>query len=502
MTRKILAVLFNLITLIGGHFLNSRWDRAIFLLGLLTLWGGGCYGYLVFALSDLTGPEVVYNLSIQVWQIFVYGVLVIWGLSLLLTLYDIRRQSDEVAGSLSGYFGAAVLSIVTMLLIGGAIIWGLVGTSDWESASDRSFSYYNFSEYLNFGGSTGNTGRYPIVPEGPATINGAITFNGEPVEGMTVELSLNDKYRSKKLLTGKDGRFSVSVAEGEWEVNTVQVTGWPDKPEGDFKLISGYEPRLVSLKYSEHANFRDAGLKAMASVDNQQLAMNFEIRPAIKINWPPEIAHRDREKEKNTASVRDDVIQWQPYAGAEKYVVKLFSIEGHGSSSSYHGVGDHVVTEPHLPLATLKTVPSDGEEKEYSVDVFAFDADGTLLSKADVGLGGSSFVLTDGNKLPEYSFASTFDINLSSGELKAHEENKKRIDAAKVLIDEGMLAEAEQLINKLQGPSQPGQKELAQGYLAAKQGNCELAKTLIDKARNEAGTTCVPERFKALCANK
>ena len=167
MTRKIIAAILTLLTLIGGHFVNRRWDRAIFILGLLTLWGGAVYLYLISLFTDPSDLDSAMEQSITTWKVFAYGVLVIWAWSFVLTVADARKQPGEVSSSISGYFGAVVLSLTIMFSL---VFIGLaaVATSEFidagggsEGFSTSSFRF--FHETLYFGGGSGRPAPYTIA---------------------------------------------------------------------------------------------------------------------------------------------------------------------------------------------------------------------------------------------------------------------------------------------------------------------------------------------------
>ena len=502
MIRNILAVLLNLITFIGGHFLIRRWDRAVFILGLLILLGGACFTYLSVSFEGVIDADDALNRSLRVWQIFMYGALSIWLLSLLLTLFDLRKDSERVIGGVAGYFGAFVLSLMT-LVMGLSIAWSLLATNDqfnFSSASEANKSY--FHENITFGIISGSMREYGEPPVGEATITGMVSFNNQPVEGVTVRLGLNDQYRTKKLISGKDGRFTAYVQAGDWKINRVEVDGWRDRPEGDFIVLSGHEPRLIGSDYNEHKNMEMQGLPVIAAADNKALALELVIKPKLSMEWPPIVRYQDRNKIKTNATLENNSIAWQPYEGASKYVVRISRVEPEGNTTSYHNIGDYLVTTSTFPLTELMSVKGSGEQKEYSVQLYAFDEQGDLLSESDTKYGGASFVLTDGNELVKKQTQADIRSRKSREQVQEYVENKKRLDAVKILIDEDLLDEAEALMAKMTSTKLGVSMDITQGYLAAKRGNCTLANSLFEKAKATSGKACVPVRYQAICVGK
>lgn len=502
MTRNIFAVLLNLTTLIGGHFVNRRWDRAVFILGLLLLSGAAYFAYLSISFEQVTDSEDALNRAVFAWQTFVYTAIAVWALSLILTVYDIRHRSEQCIGGIAGNLGAIVLSFM-MFLVSAVIAWNALVATDVVSLSgSREFNKTYFSEYLSFGMTSGYMGDNDEPPVGEAQITGKVTYNNQPVEGVSVKLGLNDKYQTKRLFSGKDGRFSIKVPAGDWTINLVEIGGWRDRPEGDFMVLSGHEPMLTGSEYNEHANMSMQGLPVIASTDNEALALELVIKPKVSIEWPPLVSYRDRDKEKNEASVQDSQIAWQPYEGASQYVVRVSRMEKDGDSTIYHKMGDYLLTETRLPLAAINTVKGTGENKEYTVEVYAFDAQGALLSASDTKYGGASFVLTDGNEIVKKPTEADMRHDIHKEKLQKFLDNKKRLDAVELLIDEDLLDEADKLMAKVVDSERIARKGILQGYLAAKRGNCELANKLFDEVRDKEGKSCIPVRYQSLCVEK
>ena len=502
MIRNTISLFLTIFTIIGGHFVNHRWDRAIFILGLLILLGGSCFGYLSISFEPITDSDAALNLSKKIWKIFTYGSLSIWILSLILNIYDIRQQSERVVGGFSGYFGATALSILTML-IGLSIAWNILDLNKLKNSSSAgtysSYSQSSFHDYLSFGGRRRPQSEFTEAPDGTAKINGRIQYLGEPVEGMKFELVINDEFETKQLVSDSAGYFSVNLPEGDWVINSVRVSNWPGKPKGQFNVVSGHEPVLEGGSYSKYSTFRMNGLKVVASNDDTTLALDLKIKPKLEVVWPPYASRYDPSVKGTEATLKNGIIEWKPYEGATQYVVEFSSITREGNGTSSRPVIDVKVTDTTLALSRLKTVPHTGEGKEYGVEVFAFDENGTFLSMADTGGSGGAFVLTDGNALVEKSVISILGTDASIERMQEHRVNQKRIDAAKVLVDEDMLNEAAQLITKIEGESRSGQKELVEGFLAAKQGNCKKATELFEIARAKVGKTCIPQRYLKLC---
>ena len=503
MLRKMLSVVLTLLTIIGGHFINRRWDRAIFILGLLILWGVLCYGYLIFNFNSFTDPEDLLSFYKTIWKVFMYGAFFIWALSLLLNIYDIRQSKGNVIGGIGGNLGATVVSVMAMVIAISLILGVLSNNLHWRTKMSGSLSSYNisyFSEYLGFGGRFRPQDELLDLPDGKARINGVIKYESKPVAGVTFRFVINDKYTSKKIVSDSEGHFSFSLPEGEWFINSIEIGGWPDRPEGRYSVLSGYEPVLKGDSYDKYIFMGKDGLKVKATINNTERAFDFTIKPNIEIVWPPEIPYYDRKTKSNNASLEKDSIEWKPVKAATQYLVKLSKITRSSDSSvSSSSIIDYKVTKPKLALSELKSMPGSAGNSEYGVEVYAFDKNGKLLSMADTGISENTFVLTDGNELVKDSIVSMLGEDVSNQNIQQLIDNQKRFDAARTLVDEDLVIEAEKLLTKVKGKSRPGEKELILGLVAAKKGDCDGANLLFEEAKSQSGRSCVPQKYLDLC---
>ena len=497
--QRLPAVLLSALTGVGGHFLNQRWDRALLFFAL--------FGILMFL-----GYAVLF-LSLQlnlpggwVFAASVLGTGLAWLASLIVTWRDSSPQ--RLAPPLHWTFSAQLGAVLASLLVTGMLVYALV-QSPLSLFAAKSFLTVEindgvrdhgpqrrgkrFSQYLALGGLSSSPDALPAPPAGAGILAGKFVYDGKPAAGVTLTLSLNGKYRASGLSTDAQGRFTLKLAPGEWTINHVQTESWGERPDdGEFILLSGAEGRLRDNDYDRHAAWRSEGLKVTVSETPPAEPLTFNIRRRVALQWP------GKEDKRVEATHKAGTIRWQAYPQATDYVVRIARVERVDRSTSYFPVAvRRVRARTELALTDVRAVPGAASGQEYQVTVAAFAADGSFLSETDAHTDSQSFTLTDVKMLADDSLASV-SSGLQLGEVM---QNRKRLDAVQVLIEEGLLAEAEKALVTVRGATAPGNKEALTGYLRARQGRCAEATKLFDQAVAAAGKTCVPESWRA-CAHR
>lgn len=508
MKRTLLALGLSALTLVGGHFFNRRWDRAVLLFVTLVLWGVGVYVAVTVRMTNVVGAgsgQELSDITSFHWRIFLYGILALWVASLVVTFLDARRSAALASSrwTVSGVIGAVGLSIVTfvLLLIPAPFLlftaFNYVDTVSPEpGSSSTSISYRDrhFSNYVYFGRGSGIARDPGKPPSGDGYLRGQFTYEGKPASGVSLGLTLNGKYETERVTTDENGVFTVRLPSGEWVVNRVITHEWAERPQEEkFMIVSGTEPKLVGGRYNEHYWLEREGIKITASNRAGEPQMNFTISKRVALTWP-------RADEKPTpATHKEGVIAWESYPGAETYLLRITELKREGRTTSFHPVTAKPIKEStRFALANIAAVPGD-EEKEYQASVLAFSKDGTFLSESSERFDELTFVLTDKQQLvrdEERAFASG---NLTTEEFQQIRDNNRRIEAMEVLMKDGLLDEAEKVLGKIEGKVDPGKQAAIAGYLMAKRGRCDEAKRLFAKARSEGGSNCVPSYYWAAC---
>jgi hypothetical protein len=508
--KSLLSILASLLTGFGGHFINRRWDRVMFFFLLLVLWLAGTWGFRVWEVTrgDADGGVSLGGQFVSHTDWLLAGLGVIWLCSVLVTAIDALRGREDLRApwTLSGGIGALGISLISVVLFlyYGWYAWGVYlsesgGWADERVSIVRQGSNDYFSEWIYFAYGIDDRGKFPAPPAGDGYLTGRFLYHDAPAEGVRFTMVLNGEYETAPLTTDAEGRFQVRVPPGEWYVTLIKTERWRHKPKGtdDFLVLTGEEPRLSAGSYSRHAFRRDnKGKAVMATAEPASASLTLVIRDHVRVTWP---ASDDGPL---VADAETSVIEWDSYRDATEYLVKLSRVERREMGASYHPVASRQVSgTTSLPLSTFKTAPGDQAAQEYQVEVYAFDADGRLLSESRSFGTEASFELGAGLEIVDESsldFAGDVE-SLSLEKVRAMRKNQDRIDAAALLIDEGLLDSADTLLQRVQGDSAPGRFEAVQGYLAAQRGDCALANEWFDKALGSAGQSCVPERYRHGC---
>jgi hypothetical protein len=508
MKRIVIALALSALSLVGGHFFNRRWDRAVLFFVALLILGIATWVLMTVGMNAATkssDAKAVLETMSSYWAAFGDGVLILWLASLGLSYHDARRPDDtmQYRWSKSGMAAAVGLSLICGVFLfimavafSGTNPTNLRTTRTFERTSTSSFRHsdlHNFSHFLYFGRGSDPSSQLTKPPAGDGYLRGRFVYAGKPVEGITLQLALNDKYETDVITTDADGVFTVRVPPGEWHVNRVMTQGWKGKPEqGDFLIVTGREPKLGNGKYDSYFWINEQPIKI--AVENTPAApqMNFEIRDQVKLVWPP------LDRKSVPGNVSNDVISWTAYPEAHEYQINVSNVKREGNTTSYHEVTTRRLKGiTQFPLSKLESVANKEGEKEYQVSVWAFAKDGSFLSSSE-RFRDSVFVLKD-KELVRDEERNLISGPLDAEKLEALRSNNKRIDAIEVLLKDGLLDEAGRLLGKIQGFTDPGKKKAITGYLLAKQGKCKEANRLFTEALSEASTTCVPEYYRAKC---
>lgn len=121
MIQKILA---SILTGIGGHYLNKRWDKALLFMFLLILGWVSASVYVYFSFQNMAGsPEEMGNLAQSASQksaiISLTIIAFVWLVSNIVTIIDSRNniQPNMHTWSKSGIMVAVLSSLLSLFLI-------------------------------------------------------------------------------------------------------------------------------------------------------------------------------------------------------------------------------------------------------------------------------------------------------------------------------------------------------------------------------------------------
>jgi hypothetical protein len=326
-------------------------------------------------------------------------------------------------------------------------------------------------------------------------------YQNKPAEGVRMQIVLNSKYKAKNIVTDANGLFSVNLPVGDWKINSIQTEGWSNKPDdGDFTMYYGGEDKLRGNRFDRHTMFRQDGYKAAVDENSEKNHLTVTIKKDIDLVWPDDsVLGVD-------ASITD-AIRWEPYPSAQKYFVEIQSLKREGTTTHFNQITSKVIdSDTVLPLSSLKYIKTSAKEKqEYSVEIFAFAEDGTLLGEFSETFRGGTFKLADGHILVEdklqkfFDAASNEDPEVFQKRMETISLDRRRADAVVVLVDDNMISEAGRLVELINSEYAKGRKEVLSGYILALEGKCNESKRMFDKALSINPEVCIPDKYRAVC---
>jgi hypothetical protein len=488
--------LLSAITLFGGHFINRRFDRialigTLLVVAVISSIGGVC------ALLTIGGAKF-HSAATWASRLPLILVVAVAFLSAVLTFRDARQPPGPLTTMIRvtrlplTLFGTLVLA--TIFIVAG------ISPTTWSYLQTESTVPTAGHLYFGSGSDPVAVGYAPAPPDGPHPLRGRITLDKAGLEGVRISLMLNGIYNAI-LHSDSRGEFEVSLPAGKWRINEITVSDWDDRPKDrDLILFSPHEPLKDPGLYSRF-NFQLAnGLEVSLPVASNAIPVALEFRDALPMIWPPRPGpgdHTDHlgvpETELSTAA-----IVWQPVKGASEYEVQISHLGGGDTITYPMLILTRRVSGLTLPLASLPTRSATALAKQYSVRVFAFDAEGRLLTESSLESNDRMFRLTGATRLGREQQYVGFrgPPQVISAE---YESNEVQLGLALNLMDVKRFDEARRVLDKVTKDAPPGRASALRGRLAALQGDCGTAIKLFDKADAERGGECVSSEDRKLC---
>jgi hypothetical protein len=499
--------LISAITLVGGHFLNRRLDRVVLVGALLVVvvvaFIGVPYGLFFIGKSEFNFITWALRLPL-----ILVGALAL--LSAGLTFRDARHPLGAPLTSTMRLTGAA-LSLVGVLLVGAVFLVSAMRFTPAPEAETRldtdvpNAAYRPFHGYIYFGGEpVTDYFDLPAPPTGPERLRGRITLERTGAEGVELYLILNGKYKVEHLISDSRGVFEVRLPAGNWRINSIAVSEWHRRP-GDRNLVlfSGHEPTKGAGQYTRNSLFMGDGLEVSLPGTSNVIPVELELRDTLSLTWPPRsdsIGIRAGHGSVPDADFSAAAIAWQPVKGASEYEVQIAQVTHEGTTTRFSPILMRRLPGLTLPLASLpQGSASSAPAAEYSVHVYAFDAEGKLLTENSTDLDDRMFKLAGSTRLGKeqpYSFGRPTPEVISA----EYETNDLRLSLAAKLLDQKQFDEARRQLDQVTKDAPRGRASALRGRLAALQGDCVTATRLFDKADVEGGAGCAPNEDRRLCA--
>ncbi len=508
--RVIKALIFSAFTLVGGHFVNRRWDRALLFFTLALAWSAGVYPFYISVMSQFWfdgSPESMANGMDIASRILGLGLALLWLVSLVVTGIDARKPRVEfirhwtasgVVGAFLAIVGMAGLGTFQLLSTGSSqyVKVSDVEVSEPVTSSDRTwrFSSHNFYHSAGFGGFDHQAASHPAPPTGEGVLRISFSYGGEPASGVRFTMRLGGIFETAQLTTNADGYADIPLPPGTWEVNAINTEGW-DSPHSneDIVLVTGHEAAYSEGDYRSRSWFNETGVSVTVGIGDALGTIHVDLKPQIALIWPEQV------DKPVSGEIVEQRIQWAPQEGIDRYLVKLTRMERNGSSISFHHVASRVVVgESQLDLMALEHVASGGSKEEYQVEVFGFDSEGRFINSTEGSYRTASFTLTD-TVLVGDKERSRMTGSLSSANFARYRKDKQRLEAVELLIEDGMLDAAEALLKRVESGSRPELQKALLGYLLAKRGDCAGAERLFSEVGGDEECRCKVEIFREVC---
>lgn len=515
--RKVLSSLFSLFTVVGGHFFNRRLDLGLLFFTLLLL---------LVILSWYGFPMVLLGIGHENWllnksnltlmgyiQLIAIGVIVLTS-----SIVSFIRANDfparppiGKAGVLGGTL-AILLSLVT-------VTWGSMTSMNYisfakppsssvsaeldkkdTSSFHRSSSF--FHKVVRYGGQWVDLDQLENLPKGEFHISGRIRFKDTPAQGVHLIAIFNDSYRSDELITDKAGLFSISVPAGEWTLNRIELHDWSDRPTDiALSVTGGIDKPLAEKMYDPGPSFSSKGLPLQATESPTPIAkLDLVMRPDIQLQWP--------KSQGLTAKPDQNRVAWQPLAEATSYQLQLHRTERDGATTSYIPTAWINTDRTEVPLSDFATIPDDTDkENEYIVRVFAFGNNGELLANSGEYFSEKSLVLKGSTIVKIDDMRAVNKISSLSGndrqkEMEMRYRDKKRLDAADILAEEGLTDAAGTLVERVAAKSLETEKLTTLGIILAGEGRCEEARAKLNAANKKRDKNCYPKLYRDRCMDR
>jgi hypothetical protein len=470
------------LTLFGGHFVNRRLDRVGLIGVLLTVAVIGTVGVARAMPFDNSG------LRILVW--LPMGLLILVGLIALvsarLTFHDAPEAAQRpptltirVIRFPVTLFGALTLALVAAA---GIVSFPYLGGMHMRSTT-RPVGAIEFGSSPFIGGYGMLFDALLDAPSGSERLRGRISLQGVGIPGAHISLVINDQYEAQRLTSDSRGVFEASLPAGKWRVNGLTVDRWEERPKDrDLILFSSHEPLEGKDRYSRFNLELGSGIEVILPERPDSIPIEVEFRDALSLTWPP----RDGAANANFATA---AIAWQPVSNAAEYEVQICNEESDWMKTcGWSPALMRRVSSTSLPLAALPQRAAKTKTNKYFVHVFAFDAQGHLLTESGGGGADRKFELTGATRLGKEEGWPPKVIT------EEFESNAKRLDQVADLLREKRFDDARGVLDQVTNDAEPGRATALRGRLAALLGDCVKAKQLFDQAEKEGACVCAADR--------
>ncbi|MCU7844475.1 MAG: carboxypeptidase-like regulatory domain-containing protein [Candidatus Thiodiazotropha sp. (ex Monitilora ramsayi)] len=518
--RKISAFFLSLLTVVGGHILNRRADKALLFFSLLLV--ASLLNLFLYPLLSIIGGLFPVIKVAYYPQLLPISIIVSLGLvafvSAIVSYLDAGNPHEGSTLTLPAVIGG-VLSVLIVFPVASYMatyasinlkISNQISETEGQDENDSQPTVTSDSGWIRgFSGSDTHfwhNVRYSFrwtpeeeltpLPKGDAFLSGRMDYNGTPAAGITLTGIFNDQFVSDEVTTDSDGTFTFKLPPGDWRLNRIHTTTWSNKPAGkSFTVTGSIYTTLTEKLYHEGPGYGSGGLTLTAKPEpqiNPQLLIT--IRDQITLNWP--------NQEGLPANLTEDSITWHPVTDASNYQIQLQHIEREGSTTTYYPVYWTNTHATSLPLAQIQTTSTaEGSVNEYLVVVHAFDEAGRLMTSSPAHHPIHSIEIEE-RQIPSMQRFPSLGSNvpaLTEGDIEQMQEEEKLIDAAMVLAEADMPTAARELIAKLASNHREKRRDTLEGMILTAEGKCDAARLHFESINLKWERDCLPDFYKQRC---
>ncbi|MEW8525649.1 MAG: hypothetical protein AB2552_21660 [Candidatus Thiodiazotropha endolucinida] len=518
--RNFLAFFLSLVTIVGGHILNRRNDKALLFFSLFFV--TSLLNVFFYPLLSLTAGLSQVDGSMYHPRLLPISIITSLGLiafiSAVVSYLDASIPSEDSTTTLSAKFGGVLSALIIFLVVGymGMYVSINLTVNDRLSEitaqkadenqptlkSNRRWVNRTLDPETHFWHNvrydfewTPEEGLSPL-PIGDAYLSGHIHYNGVPAAGVTLIGIFNGKFISDEITSDAEGKFNFKVPAGEWQLNRINTKVWSNIPAGrSLNVVGKVNSTLSEDLYHDGPEYGSDGLILTAST-TPHLEANLEIviRDNITIDWPNQAIM--------PAILNDDSITWNPVTGASNYQVQLQHIEREGTTTTYSPVYWLNTKTTTLPLEQIKTTrTAEDNTNEYQVVVYAFDEAGRLLTSSPIHHPSHSLAIRN-RQIPSmqtFPWLNSDASAITEEDMEQIQEEEKLIDAAMVLAESDMPAAARELIAKLTSNHQEKRMDTLEGLILTSEGQCEAARLHFESISKKWERDCMPDFYKNRC---
>ncbi len=381
----------NVVTFVGGLILQRKWRSAMVFSGVVVALGA--LDILIEYISIRFQVHDSVPLEVYPWLLFVHAAyFVLIALIVILSCVTLFRNRARVGGTFVAGVGATLFmvgAIGTTVVVSPKAKWHIhdeifTGGRGFIPAKSREeYEAIKFHGSINLKDAVSWGRPTFVVPSGDKRISGVVRYKGNPAV-VSVQLFLNQYWRTRTIKTDEDGRFAFNVGLENLMLNRVELDWWFNRPgDATERMAIIVNPRL---KYSDtlfdHARYDDQVTLA-SGASKLEPDIEIAIVDYISMIWPQ---HRD---ELQLANLEDAVLEWEGVQDAAYYEINI------AHYTDEHSARPHLlmsVEESKLPLSSIPLKPVK-TPPNYYIEVQAFDQTGRFLGSTRDGFGRMRFAI-------------------------------------------------------------------------------------------------------------